>query len=137
MLDHIERVMHPERVPTRKETPTFSEWFRGRFWKEWVVGRMNKPTEVRSKNIIFECHLEPRFGKMPLDEVTTSEVAQFRADRGEGAEQEAHQQHPRGAVEADDTQANPGAAMSYRLWSLVIGAGCVPQTPPQPIEPAT
>jgi integrase len=41
---------------------------------------MNKPTEVRSKNIIFECHLEPRFGKMPLDEVTTSEVAQFRAD---------------------------------------------------------
>jgi hypothetical protein len=26
MLDHIERVLHPECVPTRKETPTFSEW---------------------------------------------------------------------------------------------------------------
>ena len=51
MLDHIERVMHPERVPTKREVPTFSEWFKGRFWKEWVVGRMNKPTEVRSKNI--------------------------------------------------------------------------------------
>ena len=79
MLDHIERVLHPERVPTRKETPTFSEWFRGRFWKEWVVGRMNKPTEVRSKNIIFDNHLEPWFGDMPLDEITTSEVAKFRA----------------------------------------------------------
>jgi hypothetical protein len=25
MLDHIERCLHPERVPTRKETPTFKE----------------------------------------------------------------------------------------------------------------
>nr|HEX4318166.1 tyrosine-type recombinase/integrase [Kofleriaceae bacterium] len=80
MLDHIERVLHPERVPTRKENPTFCEWFRGRFWNEWVVGRMNKPTEVRSKNIIGKCHLEPRFGNMPLDEITTPEVARFRAD---------------------------------------------------------
>jgi integrase len=80
MLDHIERVLHPERVPPRKETPTFAEWFEGRFWKEWVLGRKNKPSEVRSKNIIFNCHLEPRFGGMPLDEITTAEVAQFRAD---------------------------------------------------------
>ncbi len=80
MLDRIERVQHPERVPTRRETPTFAEWFKGRFWKEWVVGRKNKPSEVRSKNIIYEKHLKPRFGEMPLDEITTSEVAQFRAD---------------------------------------------------------
>lgn len=80
MLDHIERVLHPERAPTRKGTPTFSEWFKGQFWKEWVVGRKNKPSEVRSKNIIFDLHLGPRFGDMPLDEITTSEVAQFRAD---------------------------------------------------------
>lgn len=80
MLDHIERVLHPERVPTRKETPTFSEWFKGRFWKEWVIGRKNKPTEVRSKDIIYKNHLKPRFGDMPLDEITTSEVAQLRAD---------------------------------------------------------
>jgi len=81
MLDHIERVLHPDRVPTRKEhVPTFAEWFKGRFWSEWVIGRKNKPTERRSKNIIFECHLEPRFGAMPLDEITVSEVARFRAD---------------------------------------------------------
>ncbi len=63
-----------------QEVLTFSEWFKGRFWKEWVVGRCNKPTEVRSKNIIFDNHLEPRFGLMPLDKITTSEVASFRAD---------------------------------------------------------
>jgi integrase len=81
MLEHIERVLHPERVPTlNREVMTFKEWFDGRFWCEWVVGRKNKPTEVRSKKIIFALHLEPRFGNMPLDEITTSEVAQFRAD---------------------------------------------------------
>jgi hypothetical protein len=66
-------------VPQKVEVPTFTEWFKGRFWQEWVVGRKNKPTEVRSKNIIFEKHLEPRFGEMRLDEITTSEVARFRA----------------------------------------------------------
>lgn len=79
MLDHIERLLHPERVPTRKETPTFDEWFNDRFWQEWVVGRMNKPTEQRSKKIIFENHLKPWFGAMALDEITTPEVARFRA----------------------------------------------------------
>ncbi|MBA3456414.1 MAG: site-specific integrase [Deltaproteobacteria bacterium] len=79
MRDHIERALHPERVPTRKETPTFKEWFKGRFWLEWVVGRKNKPTEVRSKNIIFDNHLEPRFGAMPLDEIDVGEIARFRA----------------------------------------------------------
>ena len=69
-------------VPTAAVTEdlTFSVWFEGRFWKEWVVGRCNKPTEVRSKKIIFKKHLEPRFGRMPLSKITTSEVASFRAD---------------------------------------------------------
>ena len=80
MLDHIERCLHPERVPTRKGTLTFAEWFNGRFWKEWVTGRKNKPGEQREKTVIFDCYLEPRFGKMALDEITTSEVAKFRAD---------------------------------------------------------
>ena len=35
---------------------------------------------MRSKNIIFDNHLEPRFGRMTLDKITTSEVASFRAD---------------------------------------------------------
>jgi integrase len=79
MLDHIERVLHPQRVPTRKETPTFEEWFNGRFWDEHVLGRKNKPSEMREKKVIYECYLRPRFGRMPLDEITTAEVARFRA----------------------------------------------------------
>jgi hypothetical protein len=63
----------------RKEVPTFEEWFNGRFWREWVVGRKNKPTDVRSKQIIYRCHLAPRFAKRRLDEITVSEVAQLRA----------------------------------------------------------
>ena len=79
MLEHIERCLYPERVPTRKEAPTFTVWFKGRFWKEWVVGRKNKPTEVRSKTIIYDKHLEPRFGRMPIDEIDVGEIARFRA----------------------------------------------------------
>lgn len=76
---HIERILHPERAPMKKGVMTFHEWFNGRFWREWVVGRKNKPTEVRSKETIYRLHLKPRFGDMPLDEITVSEVAQFRA----------------------------------------------------------
>jgi integrase len=66
-------------APVKKEVPTFAEWFKGPFWREWVIGRKNKPTEVRSKNIIYDLHLEPWFGSMRLDEITTPEVARFRA----------------------------------------------------------
>jgi integrase len=66
--------------PVEKEVPTFGEWFNGRFWREWVVGRKNKPTEVRSKQIIYRCHLAPRFADMPIDKITVSEIAQLRAD---------------------------------------------------------
>ncbi len=79
MLDHIERVLHPDRVPTKKGAPTFAEWFKGRFWSEHVLARKNKPGEMREKDVIYELYLKPRFGDMPLDELTTSEVARFRA----------------------------------------------------------
>src|SRR5262245_60993892 len=50
MLQHIDRTKHPERYPKpRREVPTFSEWFKGRFWREWVVARRNKPSEQSSK----------------------------------------------------------------------------------------
>ncbi|MGZ7246600.1 tyrosine-type recombinase/integrase, partial [Streptococcus pyogenes] len=49
-------------------------------WHEWVVGRKNKPTEVKAKQTIYRCHLGPRFGHLPLDEITVAEVAKFRAD---------------------------------------------------------
>jgi integrase len=77
----IREAFAPKLEPSvTQEVPTFQEWFKGRFWSEWVVGRKNKPTEVRSKNIIFDNHLEPRFGTMPLDEINVSEVAKFRAE---------------------------------------------------------
>jgi integrase len=79
MLDHIERALHPERTPSRKECPTFKEWFEGRFWVEWVVARKNKPTEVNSKKIIFKNHLDPAFGALPLNEIDVGEIARFKA----------------------------------------------------------
>jgi len=63
-----------------KEVPTFDEWFHGRFWREWVVGRKNKPTEVRSKQIIYRCHLKDRLGDKRLDEIGVGEIARLRAD---------------------------------------------------------
>jgi hypothetical protein len=44
------REVHAPKPQATQEVPTFSVWFKGRFWKEWVVGRCNKPSEVRSKN---------------------------------------------------------------------------------------
>src|SRR5262245_56344811 len=63
----------------RKEVPTFKEWFRGRFWREWVVGHRNKPSEIESKESIFKHHLEPFFGATALDRIGQAEIAQFRA----------------------------------------------------------
>ena len=77
---HIERTLHPERFATSKNgVPTFHEWFTGRFWREWVVGRRNKPTEVKSKQYIYERHLKPAFGDLRLDENRAGEIAEFRA----------------------------------------------------------
>ena len=93
-------VLPPERAPKPKEVPpTFEEWFNGRFWHEWVVGRKNKPTEQRSKRIIYEHHLADAFGPKHLDEIGVAEVAHFRAaligeptdaERAEHDAQEAH-----------------------------------------------
>jgi len=63
----------------QKEVPTFHEWFTGRFWREWVVGRRNKYTEVKSKENIYERHLRPAFGALRLDEIGAGQVAAFRA----------------------------------------------------------
>lgn len=76
----IREVCAPKLEPSvKKEAPTFAEWFNGSFWHEWVIGRKNKPTEQRSKKIIYALHLEPWFGKMRLDEITTPMVARFFA----------------------------------------------------------
>lgn len=63
----------------KDEVPTFHDWFKGRFWREWVVGRRNKPTEVKSKEFIYEGHLKKAFGERRLDEIGPGEIASFRA----------------------------------------------------------
>jgi integrase len=69
----------PAAPPAPRQLPTFHEWFTGRFWREWVVGRRNKPTEVKSKESIYEHHLKPAFGELRLDEIGAGEVSAFRA----------------------------------------------------------
>ena len=64
----------------KRKVPTFSDWFEGRFWQEWVVANKNKPSEVESKLSIYENYLKDRFGKMPLDKIIRDgRIAQFRA----------------------------------------------------------
>ncbi len=70
---------HGAKAPAKKEVPTFDEWFNGRFWREWVIARKNKPTEVRSKRTIYRVHLKPAFGDMRLDEIDDGAIAEFRA----------------------------------------------------------
>jgi integrase len=66
--------------PVEKEVPTFDEWFNGRFWLEWVIGRKNKPTEVRSKQGAYRVHIKDRLGDKRLDEIDVGEIARFRAE---------------------------------------------------------
>jgi integrase len=77
--DHIARVQKPTLETRKKEVPTYDDWFNGRFWREWVVARKNKPTEVRSKKIIYRVHIKPVFGEMRLDKIGDGEIADFRA----------------------------------------------------------
>jgi integrase len=85
---HIDRVLNPP--PEEKEVPTFGEWFwgndaeakepQGRFWREWVIGRGNKPGERVQKISIYRNRLAPKFGTAPLNEIGVAAVARFRAD---------------------------------------------------------
>ena len=76
----ITKALEPKLVAEeKKEVPTFSEWFDGRFWQEWVVARRNKPTEVKSKEFIYNLHLKPWFGPMRLDQIGTGQISAFRA----------------------------------------------------------
>lgn len=74
----IQEVMKP--YEEEKEVPTFTEWFEGRFWREWVIARRNKPSERESKECSFRVHLKEAFGHMRLDEIGVGEIARFRAD---------------------------------------------------------
>jgi integrase len=62
-----------------EEVPHFTDWFRGRYWREWVIGRMNKPGEAAEKMRVFETRLEPAFGKKRIDQIGPAEIGSFRA----------------------------------------------------------
>jgi integrase len=71
----------------RKEVPTFTEWFEGRFWEEWVIGERNKPSEQESKKSVFKCHLKDRLGHLRLDEIAEGgHIPRFKASLVEKVE---------------------------------------------------
>ena len=67
------------RYGRRKEIPLFRDWYHGRYWREWVVGRRNKPSTVQGKLSVYQQHLEAVFGHKHLDEIRAGEIAAFRA----------------------------------------------------------
>ena len=83
--EHAEReaihvALHSTPTAPRKEVPTYDEWFNGRFWKEWVIAERNKPSERRSKEIIFRVHLKPELGDpFCLDEINAEQIQKLRA----------------------------------------------------------
>jgi integrase len=80
LRQHADRLLNPERAPRRHtEVPTFRDWFKGRFWTEHVIANRNKPTEVRTKQQIFDKWLDPAFGDVPLNEIDAAAIARFRA----------------------------------------------------------
>lgn len=75
----IEEIKRPDRKRTRKEVPTFEDWFNGRFWQEWVIAERNKPSERAAKQSVFRVHLQPMIGAMRLDDINAAVVQQIRA----------------------------------------------------------
>jgi integrase len=90
--EHIARVEAEARgeLPVEeKEVPTYQEWFwgknadakepDGRFWKEWVVANKNKPSECRTKKIVYRTRLKQWFARVRLDKIDAEAIAGFRA----------------------------------------------------------
>jgi integrase len=76
----IERVRNGDaEKAAEQEVPTFDSSFNGRFWREWVIGRKNKPSEANAKKNVYENHLKQAFGHLRLDEIGVAHVADFRA----------------------------------------------------------
>ncbi len=76
---HIERTVNPP-PPPPLEVPTFRDWFHGRYWDEWVIGRKNKPSYQDAKRSIYKHYLDAFFGDMKLDQIKVGEIARFRAE---------------------------------------------------------
>ncbi len=82
---HIDRVLHPERVPTpvtavasNNKGMTIKE-FSERFMSEYLPRQ--KPTERKSKKYILSGSIVPFFGAMRIDEIDQSHVNAFIASQ--------------------------------------------------------
>jgi integrase len=62
----------------RKEAPTLNEWFNGFFWREWVVARRNKPSEMKAKETIYAKYLGPMLGRYRIDQIGEPQIAGLR-----------------------------------------------------------
>jgi integrase len=80
VLRVLESVTKPK---TRKEVPTFEEWFLGRYMREWCQGQQNKPGTMAEKKSIFEHHLRGYLGAFRLDEVNVGAIQGLKAILGE------------------------------------------------------
>ena len=76
---HIER-LRDQNCPEKEVSLTFSDWFQGRFWTEWVLGEENKPGTREEKESVFRVHLRPFFGSMPVGDIDQAAIQQFKAE---------------------------------------------------------
>lgn len=70
-------------APTKKQEATFAD-FAWR-WLDTYARANNKPSEVRAKRSVLGVHLVPRFGALPLPQVSGMAVEAFKGEqRGKG-----------------------------------------------------
>ena len=78
LLKHIESLREQQSAEKEVEL-TFTQWFRGRVWSEWVIGEENKPGTREEKDSVFRVHLEPFFGDMRMHDIDQTAIQQFKA----------------------------------------------------------
>jgi len=75
--EHLAAALRGEPPPQKEEhkpkTQTLREFYAGRFDSEHLA-ISDKPGEVKSRRSIFEAHLLPRFGGVPLDAITAEAI---------------------------------------------------------------
>lgn len=80
--DAEQKAIDALKAPEKGLVPIFDEWFHGRYWNEWVLGQprgANSESEQESKRLIYDKHLKPVFGMLPLDRIELPVINTFRA----------------------------------------------------------
>jgi len=76
MLDHVERILHPERAPKPKEeAPTLAE-FAPTYMES--VERKNKLSTFAAKEMLLRMHLLPALGDQPLDAIDYAAIEDLK-----------------------------------------------------------